>query len=109
MIFALISARAIPPVLGDNRSMVGPEAVAAAGKRKRQLLPRAFRTDLAKLTRRYTHVFEGKPTLKDVAVRYFRALLQPHRRSGRACEQRITTASRLFKTYRKRYSTETYS
>ena len=52
------------------------KAVAAAGKRKRQLLPRTFRKELAKLTRRYAHVFEGKPTFKDVAVRYFRALLQ---------------------------------
>ena len=88
-----------------NRCM----AAQAAGKRKRQLLPRRFRKELAKLARRYAHVFDGKPTLKNVAVRYFRALLQPHRRSGRPCEQRITTASRLFKTYRKRYSTETYS
>ena len=56
--------------------MVALEAVAAAGKRKPQLLPRTFRKELAKLTRRYAHVFEGKPTFKDVAVRYFRALLQ---------------------------------
>jgi len=90
-----------------NRSMAAQAA--AAGKRKRQLLPRRFRKELAKLARRYAHVFDGKPTLKNVAVRYFRALLQPHRRSGRPCEQRITTASRLFKTYRKRYSAETYS
>jgi hypothetical protein len=91
--------------------MVMVEPAAAAGKRKRQLLPHAFRKELAKLARRYAHVFDGKPTLKDVAVRYFRALLQPHRRfsPGRPCEQHITTASRLFKTYRKRHSTETNS
>jgi hypothetical protein len=91
-----------------NRSMVALEA-ATTGKQKRQLLPGGFRKELAKLARRYAYVFDGKPTMKDVAVRYFRALLQPHRRSGRPCGQRITIASRLFKTYRKRYSTEAYS
>ena len=80
-----------------------------AGKPKRQLLPHAFRKELAKLARRYARVFDGKPTLKDVAVRYLRALLQPHRRSGRPCEQRITTASRLFRRYRRSYPSETYS
>ena len=89
--------------------MVVAEAVAAAGKRRPHLLPRTFRRELAKLTRRYAQVFEGKPTLKDVAVRYFRAILQPHRRSGRPCDQNVTTASRLLKTYRKRYPNETYS
>ena len=89
--------------------MVALEAVAAAGKGKRQLLPRTFREALAKLTRRCAHLFEEKPTLKNIAVRYFRALLQPHRRSGRPCEQRVTIASRLFRIYRKRYPTETYS
>ena len=39
--------------------MVALEAVAAAGKRKPQLLPRTFRKELAKLTRRYGQVFEG--------------------------------------------------
>jgi hypothetical protein len=94
-----------------NRTMA-PEVLAATGKRKRQRqqLPRAVCQELTKIARRYAHMFDGgKPTLKDVVVRYFRGLLQPHRRSGRPCEQRITTASRLLKTYRKRYSTETYS
>src|SRR5215469_9293836 len=40
--------------------MVALEAVAAAGKRKPQLLPRTFRKELAKLTRRYGQVFEGR-------------------------------------------------
>jgi hypothetical protein len=87
---------------------MAPEAVAAASKRKPQLLPRAFRKELAKLARRYARVFDGKPT-KDVAVRYFRALLQPHRRSGRPCEKRITTATSLFRRYRRTYPTEPYS
>jgi hypothetical protein len=54
-------------------------------------------------------VFEAKLTLKDVAVRYFRALLQPHRRSGRPCDQNISTAIRLFRRYRRAYPTEPYS
>jgi hypothetical protein len=91
----------------DNRSMVALEAAAAAArKRKRQLLPRAFRKELAKLARRY--VLDGKPA-KDVAVRYFRALLQPHRRSGRPCEKHITLACRLFRRYRRSYPSEAYS
>jgi hypothetical protein len=89
--------------------MVVPEAVVAAAKWKPQLLPRTFRRELAKLTGRYAQAFEGKPALKAIAVRYFRAILQPHRRSGRPCDQNVTTASRLLKTYRKRYPNETYS
>jgi hypothetical protein len=84
-------------------------AVETAGKRKRQLLPSTFRKGLAKLARRYARVFEGKPTLKNVAVRYLRGLLQPHRRSGRPCDQNVTTASLLFRRYRRTYPTEPYS
>ena len=87
--------------------MVALEAVAAAGKRKPQLLPRTFRKELAKLTRRCGQVFEGKPTLKDVAVRFFRAQL--HRRSGRPCDQNVTTAIRLLRRYLRIYPTESYA
>ena len=89
--------------------MVPLEAVAAAGQRKPRLLPRTLRKELAKLTRRCGQVFEGKPTLKDVAVRFFRALLQPHRRSGRPCDQNVTTAIRLLRRYRRIYPTESYA
>ena len=85
------------------------EAVVATGKRKCQPLPRGFCKELAKLARRYARAFDGKANLKDVAVRYFRALLQPHRRSGRPCERHITIASRLFRRYRRSYPSETYS
>jgi hypothetical protein len=85
------------------------ETAAAAGKRKRQPLPRALRQELLELAQRYARVFDGKPALKDVAVRYFRALVQPNRRSGRPCERHITTAARLFRRYRRGYPSETYS
>jgi len=84
-------------------------ATAAARKRKRQLLPPPLRKELVRIARDYAYLFDGRPAAKRVAVRFFQAVLQPHRRSGRPCEQRITTASRLFRRYRRSYPSETYS
>ena len=84
-------------------------APAAGERRRHQLLPRTFRKGLAQHVRDHSHVFESNPGLKPIGVRYFKALLQPHRRSGRPCEERITVASRLFRRYRRSYSKEPYS
>jgi hypothetical protein len=107
--FTGIPIMAARPLTATQMVAIAPALAAGIRPRKRPLLSASFRKGLASLARRHADEFAGKPTLKNVAARYLRALLQPHKRAGRPCDARVTTASRLLKHYRGRYPAETFS
>jgi len=89
-----------------------PVAEAAATRKRKhhsQQLSPDFRQGLMDLARNHSDEFSGRPAMKNIATRYFRALLQPHKPSGRPRKESIRAASRLLGIYRRRYPSESPS